>query len=308
MKAEGGGGRGEGLAPCHSDGHQPGTGHRRRWSRAALVGEESLRGGEILRCAQDDRHAQDDAISFRLLVDPPADGPWNMAVDQALLESAERGQGGLRFYQWQQPTLSFGYFQPYEDRRRHPASARCLAVRRPSGGGAILHDREITYSLAIPARHPMAAHRLELYRSVHLALIETLTDWGIRASLCSPPVHSSSAQEPFLCFQRRAAGDVLLGEAKIAGSAQRRLRGAVLQHGSVLLGRSVAAPELPGIAELTGRCIEARELIRGWLDRLSGPRQIDWHQGALCDPERTRAAELVATKYGARVWTENRGR
>jgi lipoate-protein ligase A len=246
--------------------------------------------------------------AIRLLMDPPAAGPWNMAVDEALLEAADHGQCTLRFYQWDQPALSFGYFQSYEDRRRHEASRSCAAVRRASGGGAILHDREVTYSLAVPARHPLAADRLGLYRAVHVALIEALTDWGIHAALCSPPPRASLAKEPFLCFQRRAAGDVLLSEAKIAGSAQRRRRGAVLQHGSVLLGRSVAAPELPGISDLTGRAIAPRELVEGWLGRLLEPWLGGRQNETLSDQERNRAAELVDIKYGAPAWTQSRGR
>ena len=121
MKGEGGGRKAEGdhllwqgaeIARCHSE-----------------RSEESPSGGEILRCAQDDQ------VSLRLLIDPPAAGPWNMAVDEALLETADRGQCTLRFYQWQQPTLSLGYFQPYEDRWRHEASGSCIAVRRPAAAG-----------------------------------------------------------------------------------------------------------------------------------------------------------------------------
>ena len=74
-----------------------------------------------------------------------------MAVDEALLETAASlGVPTLRFYQWQEPTMSLGYFQEYADRLRHAASAGCPTVRRASGGGAIMHDRELTYSLAVP--------------------------------------------------------------------------------------------------------------------------------------------------------------
>ena len=87
----------------------------------------------------------------RLFIDPPAPGSWNMALDETLLESAaDGGESSLRFYGWSQPTLSLGYFQPYDDRCQHAASRNCPAVRRASGGGAILHDREITYSFALP--------------------------------------------------------------------------------------------------------------------------------------------------------------
>ncbi len=114
--------------------------------------------------------------SFLLLLDPPAPGAWNMAVDEALLEDAalER-RCWLRFYRWQEPTLSLGYFQSYADRRQHPASSGCPAVRRTSGGGAILHDAEVTQGSGFhppPPRMPEvreALHHLRAHRrnSVH---------------------------------------------------------------------------------------------------------------------------------------------
>ena len=123
---------------------------------------------------------------FRLLLDPPAPGAWNMSVDEALLETAAAdGQCTLRLYRWQEPTLSLGYFQAYDDRRQHAASNRSGVVRRPSGGGAILHDREVTYSLAIPSRHPLSVRRLECYEAVHLALVDVLAQWGIEATLAT---------------------------------------------------------------------------------------------------------------------------
>ena len=125
---------------------------------------------------------------FRLLLDPPAPGAWNMAVDETLLEAAAaEGQCTLRFYQWAEPTLSLGYFQPYADRDRHAASRRCAVVRRASGGGAILHDFDVTYSLAVHDRHPLAIDRLRTYQVVHRALIEVLSQWGIEASMFAKP-------------------------------------------------------------------------------------------------------------------------
>ena len=280
---------------------------------------------------------------LRILLDPPADGPWNMAVDEALLEAAGNGQCTLRFYQWQQPTLSLGYFQSYENRWQHGPSSRCVAVRRASGGGAILHDIEITYSLALAANHPLAVNRLELYRAIHATLIETLTDWGIHATLYTPPDHASNSicikeqqpavclhhvkpqpasqfgcgasqekaagvKESFLCFQRRAPGDVLLNGTKIAGSAQRRCRGAVLQHGSILLGQSTAAPELPGINDLSGKQIAPVHLIEAWLRRLVTPSSDGMEGDSLPHGQYNRAMELVDAKYGSIAWTEHRNR
>jgi lipoate-protein ligase A len=272
--------------------------------------------------------------SFRLLIDPPASGSWNMAVDETLLElAAAEGQCTLRFYQWAEPTLSLGYFQAYSDREQHEASRRCAVVRRASGGGAIMHDFDVTYSLAVPERHPAAGDRLWTYRLVHTALVEVLADLGIEASLFAggagvsgqgdgggcgeefqgmedaPPTTSSvpfDRRQPFLCFQRRAAGDVLVNGEKIAGSAQRRRLGAVLQHGSVLLARSAAAPELPGLKELTTRTILVEEFIQAWLGRLAKALAVTPSRSELSEEHRRRAARLAAEKYESAVWTNAR--
>jgi lipoate-protein ligase A len=192
--------------------------------------------------------------------DPPARGSRNMAIDEALLQRAAAGGGPvLRFYSWQEPTLSLGYFQRYEERLGHAASTNCAIVRRATGGGAILHDRELTYSCVLPAGHPLAKRSLDLYYAIHHAIVAVLAEMGVAASLVECANNSASAAgcgarhreaEPFLCFERRTAGDVLLAGWKIAGSAQRRQRGAVLQHGSILFERSQFAPELPGIGDL----------------------------------------------------------
>jgi lipoate-protein ligase A len=271
--------------------------------------------------------------ALRLLLDPPAPGAWNMAVDEALLEAAAaEGQCTLRFYRWQRPTLSLGYFQTYTDRWQHAASSHAAVVRRASGGGAILHDAELTYSFAIPDRHPLAIDRLGFYRAAHTALIAALAQWGIAAAMCASPrpaptsrggsstswggsctaapdqtnVEIALQRQPFLCFQRRSPGDVLVGGVKIAGSAQRRCRGAVLQHGSVLLARSPATPELDGLKDLTGKTIEPEQLAAAWLAQLVGA--FHWESGRLSNAEHCRATTLAAEKYAAADWTENRRR
>ncbi|MEN6407760.1 MAG: lipoate--protein ligase family protein [Thermoguttaceae bacterium] len=254
-----------------------------------------------------------------LLLDPPAAGAWNMAVDEALLESAASdGRCTLRFYQWQEPTLSLGYFQTYADRWRHEPSRRAAAVRRASGGGAILHDHELTYSFAVPSDHPLAVDRLGFYRAVHQTLIETLSDWGVAATMFAESSGQPDPREPgcadrrmdhcFLCFQRRAPGDVLVGQAKVAGSAQRRCQGAVLQHGSVLLARSDAAPELDGLEELSGRRIAPQSLVEAWLKRLTALVAVFERIDGLSPTQRRRAEQLAVEKYGHPSWTERRGR
>ena len=143
-----------------------------------------------------------------------------------------------------------------------PASQNCAVVRRATGGGAIVHDREITYSIAIPPGHHMAVKHLALYETVHNLLIQLLAYHGIQASLYKGEGRESDFAQPFLCFQRRTTGDLILSHHKIAGSAQRRYRGAILQHGSMLLSRSPTAPELPGIAEIAGKSFSFDQFVR----------------------------------------------
>ena len=156
----------------------------------------------------------------RLIVDPPAPGSWNMAVDEALLAAAADGNvASLRLYQWSEPTLSLGYFQRYDDRHQHAASRACPLVRRQSGGGAILHDRELTYSLALPPVHPLARDATALYTAVHQAFVELLAprlaSTGARGNSRSiaEPRHwrrarsrssASSAAPAVICCWRRA--------------------------------------------------------------------------------------------------------
>ena len=250
-----------------------------------------------------------------------------MAVDEALL--ADAGMGGvatLRFYQWSEPTLSLGYFQRYDDRHQHAASGACAIVRRQSGGGAILHDRELTYSLTIPPGHPISRDATALYTAVHNAFIQSLEPrlhsakarrWLL--SLNDKKSGLDSSQEPFLCFQRRACGDLLLvaqGDPtepiagspsyKIMGSAQRRHRGAILQHGSLLVAQSPAAPELPGWDDLTGDPLPPEALAADMASRLCGllgsaatPTEIPAAIGEM-------AREIERIKYSSRSWTERR--
>ncbi len=242
---------------------------------------------------------------LRLLIDPPAPGPWNMAVDDVLLDlAAATGQATLRFYQWQQPTLSLGYFQALDNRRQHAASQDCPVVRRASGGGAILHDRELTYSLAIPQTSARLADVRHLYELCHGTLIAALADYGVAAALYRDCAQNktddtSSAAHPFLCFQRRTCFDVVIDGAKIAGSAQRRRRGAVLQHGSVLLGRSPQAPELPGIQEVAAVGVGAADLAQGWTPRLAELLNLPVASENLGAEERSRVEALSLRRFAA---------
>ncbi len=231
------------------------------------------------------------------LDDPPRSGPANMAYDEALLEAAlHDGFCCVRIYRWAEPTLSLGYFQPFDEhlRRQFPGLA---VVRRLSGGGALIHHHEITYSLVIPADHPLARVPIQLYERVHDAVISVLGARGIPARLRG----EASAASPFLCFGRGDPRDILVCGHKVLGSAQRRRRGSVLQHGALLLRRSPHAPEFPGIVDLLPWA-EASQLAgldaamgRAIAARLGRPRSI--HSSELPRTLHARASELARTRY-----------
>jgi lipoyl(octanoyl) transferase len=251
----------------------------------------------------------------RLIIDPPQDGAWNMAVDEALLdEAADLGTATLRFYQWREPTLSLGYFQSYAERQTHPASQGATVVRRLSGGGALMHDREVTYSLCLPAAHSMAREAPSLYEVVHRSLIGVLGAWNLEAALyCDDDSAIDHTEEPFLCFARRTSADVVLrsnrgvsSSAKIVGSAQRRRRGAVLQHGAVLLGASRFAPELTGIGELAGKPPTPEALIRPWQEDLAAALNLRFSHAQSERDLHELSIRLKQEKYSTRAWTERR--
>jgi len=242
-----------------------------------------------------------------LIVDGACDGAWNMAVDEVLLSSrAAGGQPCLRFYRWSIPTVSLGYFQPLADGEKYVDGRKCPVVRRPTGGGAIVHDAELTYSFCVPRGHTLAADPMTLYRAIHGALIAALADLSIQASLSESDSGLRPEAEPFLCFQRRAKGDVLVEGVKIAGSAQRRPNDAILQHGSVILGASKAAPELPSLEELTGRTIDPVKLIAIWTPRLSERLAVTFHEEPCTKTETDKAKQLVESRYGRDEWNAHK--
>jgi lipoate-protein ligase A len=248
--------------------------------------------------------------SLRLIVDSPASGPWNMAIDEVLLESAaDFNIATLRLYSWAEPTLSLGYFQAAADRQSHSPSQNCPLIRRASGGGAILHDRELTYSLALPEKSARADTARLLYDACHATLIALLVELGVPAQL-----HSQASQcatepepnspEPFLCFQRRTCFDIVLPlhkstPAKVVGSAQRRRRGGILQHGSILLAQSPFAPELPGIQELSGQTVTSAHLTSHWPPLLNGLLKAKILPGELTPAEFRRAELLSQERFAA---------
>jgi lipoate-protein ligase A len=204
-------------------------------------------------------------------------GAWNMALDEALLESViEGGDTFLRWYQWEEATLSLGYFQTPEEILSNPAWTGLPVVRRLSGGGAILHEHELTYSCALPATHPRTSDFYQLYLDVHAGLIEILRSHGFDVNLRGTRFGKGGPAEAFLCFSRGDEMDVVWGTHKVLGSAQRRRKGAVLQHGSLVLRRSPAAPQFPGLFDLGGETDihELLEQMAQTMGEILGPEQV----------------------------------
>ncbi|MGQ0816191.1 MAG: lipoate--protein ligase family protein [Gemmatimonadota bacterium] len=158
-----------------------------------------------------------------------------MAVDHALLEQVQRdGMAVLRLYTWQPACLSFGRNQPARGMYDAEAAAGLGIdiVRRPTGGMAVLHDRELTYSFS--ARIDLLGGPRDSYCAVNRALVAGLQRFGIRAAL-SGGARRGAFGSVHPCFAEPAAGEVVVDGRKLVGSAQRCEQGSLLQHGSILL-------------------------------------------------------------------------
>lgn len=184
------------------------------------------------------------AARWRLLDSGAADGATNMAVDHALLDrAAASDEAVLRIYGWSRPTLSLGMHE------RARISAEALAargvdvVRRPTGGRALLHHREVTYSVTAPARG--VAIR-DAYRAINAILLDALRRLGVQAVEAAPRGRTARP-DGAACFAEPNHGELVVQGRKLVGSAQRREDGALLQHGSILL-----ADDQPLIAVLRG--------------------------------------------------------
>lgn len=242
-------------------------------------------------------------MNIRWIIDPPADGPTNMARDEALLQGVGGGRSPatLRFYQWRPSTVSLGYFQRYAEYAALPPPAGTLSVvRRQTGGGAILHDRELTYSLSLPLNHPLTAgggpHRL--YEHVHSAFAALLCQLGVPVVRGPAGAGPCAHGGPFFCFEHHAGFDLLADGKKILGSAQRRISAAVLQHGSLILERRFDQQTCAALADFIAVNIHDHlpALARTILGEDVGP-PADYNP-----EENELAAELIG-KYAGRDWT-----
>ena len=245
---------------------------------------------------------------IRTLPFTSSSGAGNMAADGAMLASAaEQSVASLRVYSWDTPTLSLGYFQEASVRQSTERLARLAWVRRSTGGAAIVHDpaTELTYSLALPACELWQPPGESWICRMHHALRDTLRSvWGIESKLvlCG----EEQKRGPVLCFLHQTAGDLLVDGHKVAGSAQQKHKGALLQHGSILLRQSPLTPMLPGIRELTGHDISFDDLAIALTRRLAV--DTGWHfaPGAWTADELATAQRIESEKFGTAAWNEKR--
>lgn len=255
---------------------------------------------------------------FRFIDTPPAPGAWNMAVDEVLAASvAAGGAPTLRVYRWQPRCLSLGRNQPAAGHYDLDAiRARGIdVVRRPTGGRAVLHHRELTYSVAV--RAGVLGSARETYHAINRALVAGLRRLGVAAAL--QPRGGRRAAPPSLapCFAEPAEGEVVVDGRKLVGSAQMRERDVLLQHGSLPLG--------PGLEELRELLLEpadhkqddaghvtlaeCRGVPTGWAELTAALRAgwagalgADLRDAALTPAEADAAARLAA-RYSDVAWT-----
>jgi lipoate-protein ligase A len=241
-----------------------------------------------------------------VLRDPALDGPTNMARDEHSLHSERLRPAAIRIYGWSPPTISLGYFQRFEGLADLPRELRELAVvRRPTGGGAILHDREVTYCLVIDDSVPVARRPpADLYRLVHGCWRDAITADGTQTELASDSLPFPAPRGgPFFCFEKPGRTDLILDGAKLLGSAQRRIPGRVLQHGSLLLARRFAAHPGANLGEPPAEKVE--RWIEAFLTCLATALSLElrpttWSATELADIEQRRA------RYNSAAWTRRR--
>lgn len=265
---------------------------------------------------------------WRLLRTPPARGDWNMAVDEAILEHIHRGESRptLRLYAWAPPCLSLGYAQPFADVDLDRLRARSWeVVRRPTGGRAILHTDELTYSVTAPADDPVTAGSvLESYNRIARALLRALLSLGLPVQVEEHAAAPSGPANP-VCFEVPSSYEITVAGRKLIGSAQARRREGVLQHGSLPLGgaleritqalvfpdeqaRGLAADRLLGravtVETVLGRVVEWETAAQAFASAFSAELGLRFEEAQLSPSESVRAAELVETRYAHPSWTE----
>jgi lipoyl(octanoyl) transferase len=264
--------------------------------------------------------------TWRLIKNKPAPGAWNMAVDEALLRSMKPGQlPVLRFYAWDPPCVSLGYAQSYGDLDPDAlVRFKWDVVRRPTGGRAILHTDELTYSVVAPYDEPrIEGGVLESYHRLSQALLASLHILNLPAEAQQAPVYRATNGP--VCFEVPSNYEITLGGKKIIGSAQARKKEGVLQHGTLPLNGDLARiTKVLKFSSPSERHSAAEKLLNrattvgAYLDRM-----LTWDQAAgafefgfqqtldlelveepLREEELDFANQIISEKYGMVTWNQ----
>jgi lipoate-protein ligase A len=264
------------------------------------------------------------AGTWRLLVSSPADGATNMAIDEAILRAVSRGlvRPTLRLYAWQPPCLSLGRGQ----RGTEVDQAACArdglhVVRRPTGGRAILHTDELTYSVVAPLDEPrVAGDIVTSYRRLSRALLAALRRLGVDAESHLAATEEPGAEAPNpVCFEVPSHYELTAADGrKLVGSAQMRTSEVVLQHGTLPLEGDIAricryveggstlervrarAATLEGAL---GRRVEWDEAAAAVVAGFSTALNLTFERDELTSEEQSWMAELRGAKYAKGTWT-----
>jgi len=221
------------------------------------------------------------------------EGSFNMAFDMVLCrESLEYPV--LRLFGWQPYAISLGYLQKIDDVKIQELNEIGL-VRRPTGGRAVFHSEEVTYSVVIPRNHSLyKKSNAEIYRMIHIALNDALNEKGVPTNLENRDTPYKKLTEKPVCFSSKARSEVQFNGRKIIGSAQRRLKEALLQHGSILIGnyhlnivnylkgytekdREVLRKMSISVEEITGKKIDFDKFIEEIKASFESNLNIDFH-------------------------------
>jgi lipoyl(octanoyl) transferase len=264
---------------------------------------------------------------WRLLSTSPAHGSWNMAVDEAILDAVGRGDSPptLRVYSWEPACLSLGYAQPLSDVDIPRLQAHGWElVRRPTGGRAILHTDEITYSVIAPLDDPrVAGTLLESYGRLATALVEALRLLKLQVEIQERATGNSNTPTP-VCFEIPSTFEITVRGKKLVGSAQARRKEGILQHGSLPLtgdltrilqvlvfpdeeARTRAANHLleraTTVEAALGRVISWNEAAQAIASAFRAVFALDLQPGELSKQENEIAGQLAANKYYSPEWT-----
>lgn len=265
---------------------------------------------------------------WRLLTTSPAHGAWNMAVDEAILESVGRGDSPptLRLYAWEPACLSLGYAQPLTDVDMPRLQAHGWEiVRRPTGGRAILHTDELTYSVIAPLDEPrVAGGVLESYSRLAAALLEALRLLNLPAEINDEEAVKSKTPNP-VCFEVPSTSEITVRGKKLVGSAQARRKEGILQHGSLpLTGDLTRILQVLVYPDEETRMRAANRLLaRATTVETALKRTVSWDDVAqafinafvsvlaltlqpddLSPVEKTRGEQLAAKKYAFPDWNQ----